>query len=127
MSVNYIKYLHSCLGYLCQKVRKRQNLSLKACLTLAKDAAKDVSKRILFALSILSEHASLLQTLGEHLNFTQLNLRESLIDNSGAASLSQALAVNSSLTSLNLSTTLIGVSGAVLYRCTYVLSCKHVL
>ena len=82
-------------------------------LTLDKDAAKDVSKRILFALSSLSEHASLLQTLGEHLNFTQLNLRESLIDNSGAASLSQALAVNSSLTSLNLSTTLIEVSGAV--------------
>ena len=82
-------------------------------LKLDKDAAKDVSKRILFALSSLSEHASLLQTLGEHLNFTQLNLTESLIDNSGAASLSQALAVNSSLTSLNLSTTLIEVSGAV--------------
>ena len=109
------------LGILVSKSKKTAESLVKSVavninftsLTLDKDAAKDVSKRILFALSSLSEHASLLQTLGEHLNFTQLNLRESLIDNSGAASLSQALAVNSSLTSLNLSTTLIEVSGAV--------------
>ena len=109
------------LGILVSKSKKTAESLVKSVasninftsLKLDKDAAKDVSKRTLFALSSLSEHASLLQTLGEHLNFTQLNLRESLIDNSGAASLSQALAVNSSLTSLNLSTTLIEVSGAV--------------
>ena len=108
------------LGILVSKSKKTAESLVKSVaaninftsLKLDKDAAKDVSKRMLFALSSLSEHASLLQTLGEHLNFTQLNLRESLIDNSGAASLSQALAVNSSLTSLNLSTTLIEVSGA---------------
>ena len=77
-----------------------------------KDAAKYVSKRVLFALSSLSEYASLLQTLGEHLNFTQLNLRHCQIDESRAASLSQVLAVNSSLTNLNLSGNLIDDSGA---------------
>ena len=45
-------------------------------LKLDKDAAKYVSKRILFGLTSLSEQASLLQTLGEHLNFTQLKLRD---------------------------------------------------
>ena len=66
-------------------------------------AAEDVSKRVLLALSSLSEHASLLQTLGEHLNFTQLKLRESQINDSGVASLFQVFAVNSSLTILDLS------------------------
>ena len=72
-------------------------------LKLDTDSAKDVSKRVLFAVSNLSEHASLLQTLGEHLNFTQLKLRESQINDSGCASLFQAFAVNSSLTILDLS------------------------
>ena len=80
-------------------------------LKLDKDAAKDVSKRVLFALSSLSEHASLLQTLGEHLNLTKLNLREGQIDDSGTASLSQVLAVNSSLTILDLSRNQIEASG----------------
>ena len=79
---------------------------------LDKDAAKDLSKRVLFSLSSLSEHASLLQALGRHLNFTQLNLRGDQIGKSGAASLSRALAVNSSLTNLNLRENDIGDSGA---------------
>ena len=73
------------LGILVSKSKKTAESLVKSVaaninftsLTLDKDAAKDVSKRILFALSSLSEHASLLQTLGEHLNLTQLNLRES--------------------------------------------------
>ena len=81
-------------------------------LKLDKAAAKDFSKRALFAVSSLSEHASLLETLGEHLNFTQLNFKHSRIGESGAASLSQALAVNSSLTELDLSDNSIGLSGA---------------
>ena len=72
-------------------------------LKLDKDAAKYVSKRVSFALTSLSEQASLLQTLGEHLNFTQLNLRDCQIDDPRAASLSQALAANSSLSNLDLS------------------------
>ena len=81
-------------------------------LKLDKAAAEDVSKRVLLALRSLSEHASLLQTLGEHLNFTQLNLKDCSIGESGAASLSQALAVNSSLTKLDLKRNSIGASGA---------------
>ena len=81
-------------------------------LKLDKDAAKYVSKRVSFALTSLSEQASLLQTLGEHLNFTQLNLRNCQIGDSRTASLSQALAVNSSLTNLDLSGNGIGDSGA---------------
>ena len=81
-------------------------------LKLDKDAAKYVSKRILFGLTSLSEQASLLQTLGEHLNFTQLNLRNCQIGDSRTASLSQALAVNSSLTNMDLSGNGIGDSGA---------------
>ena len=81
-------------------------------LKLDKAAAKDVSKRVLLALRSSSEHASLLQTLGEHLNFTQLNLKNCSIGESGAASLSQALAVNSSLTELDLCGSIIGESGA---------------
>ena len=73
---------------------------------------KDVSKRVLLALRTSSEHASLLQTLGEHLNFTQLNLKNCSIGESDAASLSQALAVNSSLTKLDLRGNSIGASGA---------------
>ena len=80
-------------------------------LKLDKAAAKDVSKRVLLALRSSSEHASLLQTLGEHLNFTQLNLKNCSIGESGAASLSQALAVNSSLTELDLCGSSIGPSG----------------
>ena len=80
-------------------------------LKLDKAAAKDVSKRVLLALRSSSEHASLLQTLGEHLNFTQLNLKNCWIGESGAASLSQALAVNSSLTELDLCGSSIGPSG----------------
>ena len=80
---------------------------------LNKGAAKYVSKRVLFALTSLSEQASLLQTLGEHLNFTQLNLRDCQIDDSRAASLSQALAANSSLTELDLSRNSIGDSGVI--------------
>ena len=79
-------------------------------LKLDKDASRD--KRVLFAVSSLSEHASLLQTLGEHLNITKLNLKDSQIRGSGAASLSQALAVNSSLTELDLRYNSIGDSGA---------------
>ena len=81
-------------------------------LKLDKDAAKYVSKRVSFALTSLSEQASLLQTLGEHLNFTQLNLRNCQIGDSRTASLSQALAVNPSLTNLDLSGNGIGDSGA---------------
>ena len=81
-------------------------------LKLDKDAAKYVSKRVSFALTSLSEQASLLQTLGEHLNFTQLNLRNCQIGDSRTASLSQALAVNSSLTNMDLSGNGIGDSGA---------------
>ena len=81
-------------------------------LKLDKEAAKNVSKRVLFALHSLSGHASLLQSLGEHLKLTQLNLRDGQMDDSDAASLSEALAVNSSLTNLDLSGNGIGDSGA---------------
>ena len=72
-------------------------------LKLDKDEAKYVLKRLSFALSSLSEHASLFQILVERLNFTQLNLSHCSIDESSAASLSQFLAVNSPLTNLDLS------------------------
>ena len=81
-------------------------------LKLDKDAAKDLFKGVLFTLNSLSEQASLLQTLGEHLNFTQLNLRGDRIGKSAAVSLSQILAVNSSLTELDLSGNKIKNSGA---------------
>ena len=70
------------------------------------------SKRFSFALCSLSGYASLLHTLGRHLNFTHLNMRDSSIGDSGAASLSQVLETNSSLTSLDLSFSGIGDSGA---------------
>ena len=78
-------------------------------LKLDKDGVLSFSKRVLFAISSLSEHASLLQTLAEDLNCTHLNLTEDEID---AASLSQAIAVNSSLTELDLSGSQLGYSGA---------------
>ena len=98
---------------------------------------KDVSERVLFALESLSEYPSLLRTLGEHLNFTDLYLTEGtlnddddddddddifvlwrikvraiLLGNSDAVSVSQVLAANSSLTSLDLSGNAISQSGA---------------
>ncbi|CAH3199390.1 unnamed protein product, partial [Porites evermanni] len=81
-------------------------------LKLVKFEATDFSRRVLFAVRSLSEHASSLETLGEHLNLAQLNLKNSPIGESGAASLSQALAVNSSLTALDLSGHGIRESGA---------------
>ena len=102
-------------------------------------SARDISKRLAFCLGCLSNHESLVCTLGEHLhisylkweqdsrkdNFvslskalsvnsslTNLDLRLNNIGGSGAASLSQALVVNSSLTNLDLSLNRIGDSGA---------------
>ena len=108
------------IGILVSKSKKTAESLIKSVaaninftsLKLDKGAAKDVSKRVLLALRSSSEHASLLQTLGEHLNFTQLNLEHCWIGESGTASLSQALAVNSSLTELDLNANNIGESGA---------------
>ena len=108
------------IGILVSKSKKTAESLIKSVaaninftsLKLDKGAAKDVSKRVLLALRSSSEHASLLQTLGEHLNFTQLNLEYCSIGDSGTASLSQALAVNSSLTELDLNANNIGESGA---------------
>ena len=102
------------IGILVSKCKKTAKSVVKSvAVNINKDsAAKDVSKRVLFALSTLSEHASLLQTLGEHFNFTQLNLRGGRIGKSGATSLSQSLAVNSSLTNLDLSQNGLRSSGA---------------
>ena len=102
------------IGILVSKCKKTAESVVKSvAVNINKDsAAKDVSKRVLFALSTLSEHASLLQTLGEHFNFTQLNLRGGRIGKSGATSLSQSLAVNSSLTNLDLSQNGLRGSGA---------------
>ena len=108
------------IGILVSKSKKTAESLIKSVaaninftsLKLDKGAAKDVSKRVLLALRSSSEHASLLQTLGEHLNFTQLNLKYCSIGDSGTASLSQALAVNSSLTELDLNANNIGESGA---------------
>ena len=104
-------------------------------------SATDVSNRVLFALSCLSEYPSLLRTLGKHLNFTylylsdgvlneeydcddgdgddddgfvlfSLRLKSSPLGNSDAASVSQVLKANSSLTSLDLSGNAIRHSGA---------------
>ena len=102
------------IGILVSKSKKTAESVVKSvAVNINKDsAAKDVSKRVLFALSTLSEHASLLQTLGEHFNFTQLNLRGERIGKSGATSLSQSLAVNSSLTNLDLSQNGLRGSGA---------------
>ena len=108
------------IGILVSKSKKTAESLIKSVaaninftsLKLDKGAAKDVSKRVLLALRSSSEHASLLQTLGEHLKFTQLNLEYCSIGESGTASLSQALAVNSSLTELDLNANNIGESGA---------------
>ena len=102
------------IGILVSKCKKTAESVVKSvAVNINKDsAAEDVSKRVLFALSTLSEHASLLQTLGEHFNFTQLNLRGGRIGKSGATSLSQSLAVNSSLTNLDLSQNGLRGSGA---------------
>ena len=81
-------------------------------LELDKAAAKDCSERVFFAVRSLSEHASLLQTLGEHLNVTQLTLKHSQFRHSDAAPLSEALAVNSSLTELDLRYNSIDDAGA---------------
>ena len=104
-------------------------------------SATDVSNRVLFALSCLSEYPSLLRTLGKHLNFTYLYLSDGVLNeeydcddddgddddgfvlfsfrfkssplgNSDAASVSQVLKANSSLTSLDLSGNAIRQSGA---------------
>ena len=104
-------------------------------------SATDVSNRVLFALSCLSEYPSLLRTLGRHLNFTYLYLSDGVLNeeydcddgdgddddgfvlfsfrvkssplgNSDAASVSQVLKANSSLTSLDLSGNAIRQSGA---------------
>ena len=99
-------------------------------------SATDVSNRVLFALSCLSEYPSLLRTLGKHLNFTylylsdgvlneeydcddddgfvlfSLRLKSSPLGNSDAASVSQVLKANSSLTSLDLSGNAIRQCGA---------------
>ena len=104
-------------------------------------SATDVSNRVLFALSCLSEYPSLLRTLGKHLNFPYLYLSDGVLNeeydcddddrdddnafvlwsirfktsplgNSDAVSVSQVLKANSSLTSLDLSGNAIRQSGA---------------
>ena len=73
---------------------------------------EDIGVLFHLALDCILECTSLSRTLGLHLHISNLDLRGSGIDDSGATSLSQALGVNSSLTSLNLTLNLIDDSGA---------------
>ena len=77
------------------------------------DGVKDIRVLFRLALGCILECSSLAQTLGLHLNLTNLDLSSNRIGDSDAVSLSQALVANSSLTSLNLSSNGIGDSDAV--------------
>ena len=77
------------------------------------DCVKDIRVLFRLALGCILECSSLAQTLGLHLNLTNLDLSSNRIGDSDAVSLSQALVANSSLTSLNLSSNGIGDSDAV--------------
>ena len=76
------------------------------------DCVKDICVLFRLALGCILECSNLAQTLGLHLNLTNLDLSANGVGDSDAVSLSQALAANSSLTSLNLSSNRIGDSGA---------------
>ena len=72
---------------------------------------RGLSGLLLLALDCVSECTSLVQSLGKHLNLTDLYLNENEIDDSFASSLSHTLAANSSLTCLDLSGSSISSAG----------------
>ena len=77
--------------------------SMAAKINLTHGRRGGISGLFQLALDCVSDCTSLAQTLGKHLNLTNLYLNENQIDDSLASSLSQTLAANSSLTCLDLS------------------------
>ena len=85
--------------------------SMAAKINLTHGSRRGISGLFQLALDCVSECTSLAQTLGKHLNFTNLYLNENEIDDSLASSLSQTLAANSSITCLDLSSSAISSVG----------------
>ena len=85
--------------------------SMAAKINLTHGRRGGISGLFQLALHCVSECTSLAQTLGKHLNLTNLYLNENEIDDSLASSLSQTLAANSSLTFLDLSGSSISLAG----------------
>ena len=79
-----------------------QSMAEKINLTRVR-RVRGISGLLLLTLDCVSECTSLAQSLGKHLNSTDLYLNENEIDDSFASSLSHTLAANSSLTCLDLS------------------------
>ena len=86
-----------------------QSMAAKVNLTHGRPGG--ISGLFQLALDCVSECTSLAQTLGKHLNLTNLYLNENEIDDSRASSLSQTLLANSSLTCLDLSGSAISPAG----------------
>ena len=85
--------------------------SMAAKINLTHGRPGGISGLFQLALDCVSECTSLAQTLGKHLNLTNLYLNENEIDDSRASSLSHTLSANSSLTCLDLSGSAISPAG----------------
>ena len=85
--------------------------SMAAKINLTHGRPGGISGLFQLALDCVSECTSLAQTLGKHLNLTNLYLNENEIDDSLASSLSQTLSANSSVTCLDLSGSAISSAG----------------
>ena len=85
--------------------------SMAAKINLTHGRRGVISGLLQLALGCVLECTSVAQTLGKHLNLTNLYLNENEIDDSLASSLSQTLSANSSLTCLDLSGSAISPAG----------------
>ena len=85
--------------------------SMAAKINLTHGRRGVISGLLQLALRCVLECTSVAQTLGKHLNLTNLYLNENDIDDSLASSLSQTLSANSSLTCLDLSGSAISPAG----------------
>ena len=85
--------------------------SMAAKINLTHGRRGGISGLLQLALRCVLECTSVAQTLGKHLNLTNLYLNENEIDDSLASSLSQTLSANSSVTCLDLSGSAISSAG----------------